>query len=106
VAETKLARSARTSALLQLCFYSEILEKIQGVTPERMHVALGDFSVESFEVARYIAYLRKVRNDFLKANQVLASTYPLIPSPQSFARSVTGSPSATNNDTSMIICRS
>ena len=76
VAETKLARSARTSAVLQLCFYSDILAKVQGAMPERMHVVLGDSSVESFEVARYIAYFRKVRNDFLKANQVRASTYP------------------------------
>jgi uncharacterized protein len=66
VVETKLARSARANAVLQLCFYSDILDKIQGVAPERMHVVLGDCKVESFAVARYIAYFRKVRNDFLR----------------------------------------
>jgi predicted RecB family nuclease len=76
VTETKLARSARTSAVLQLCFYSDILDKIQGGMPEQMHVVLGDSRVESFEVARYIAYFRKVRNEFLKASQTSTATYP------------------------------
>src|SRR5258708_9349576 len=76
VVETKLARSARANALLQLCFYSEVLSKIQGVLPERMHVVLGDSKVESFAVARYIAYFRKVRNDFLRAGLAPANTYP------------------------------
>jgi len=47
VAETKLARSARANAVLQLCFYSEVLAKTQGVVPERMHVVLGNSKVES-----------------------------------------------------------
>src|SRR5258708_16310225 len=76
VVETKLARSAKANALLQLCFYSDILAKIQNVVPQRMHVVLGDSKVESFAVARYIAYFRKVRNDFLNAGQAPANTYP------------------------------
>jgi predicted RecB family nuclease len=74
--EAKLARSARANALLQLCFYSDILAKIQGVVPRQMHVVLGDSKVESFAVARYIAYFRKVRNDFLKVGPAPAVTYP------------------------------
>ena len=76
VAETKLARSARANAVLQLCFYSEVLAKTQGVVPERMHVVLGNSKVESFAVARYIAYYRKVRNDFLRAGPAPPGTYP------------------------------
>ncbi len=76
VAETKLARSARANAILQLCFYSEVLAKTQGVVPERMHVVLGDSKVESFAVACYIAYFRKVRNDFLRAGPAPTGTYP------------------------------
>src|SRR6267143_1950022 len=41
VVETKLARAAKVRAILQLCFYSELLAKIQGVPPEWMHVVLG-----------------------------------------------------------------
>jgi len=76
VVETKLARSARASALLQLCFYSEVLSKIQGVVPERMHVVLGDSKIESFAVAHYLAYFRKVRNDFLRVGPAPTDTYP------------------------------
>ena len=76
VVETKLARSAKANALLQLCFYSDILAKIQDVVPQRMHVVLGDSKVESFAVALYIAYFRKVRNNFLKAGQEPRNTYP------------------------------
>jgi len=76
VLETKLARSARANAVLQLCFYSDILDKIQGVAPERMHVVLGDGNVESFAVARYVAYFRKVRNDFLRVGPAPRDTYP------------------------------
>ena len=76
VVETKLARSARANALLQLCFYSEVLSKIQGVVPERMHVVLGDSKMESFAVARYIAYFRKIRNDLLRLGPAPTDTYP------------------------------
>jgi len=76
VVETKLARSARANAVLQLCFYSDILDKIQGGVPERMHVVLGDSRLESFPVARYIAYFRKIRNEFLRASPVPVDTYP------------------------------
>jgi len=96
VVEAKLARSARANAVLQLCFYSDILNKIQDVMPQRMHVVLGDSKVESFAVASYIAYFRKVRNDFLRAGQ--APPVP-IPSQQSFAEFALGFPFATNSDT-------
>lgn len=76
VLETKLARSARANAVLQLCFYSDILDKIQGFAPESMHVVLGDSKVESFAVARYIAYFRKIRNDFLRVGPAPRDTYP------------------------------
>ena len=41
VADTKLARSVKAGALLQICVYNEMLSQIQGVYPERMYVALG-----------------------------------------------------------------
>jgi predicted RecB family nuclease len=41
VVETKLAKSAKVRAILQLCFYSELLGNIQGLQPESMHVVLG-----------------------------------------------------------------
>lgn len=41
VVEAKLARSTKARALIQLCFYSDLLSRIQGIDPEWMHVALG-----------------------------------------------------------------
>ena len=41
VADTKLARHVKASAVLQICSYVDQLERIQGVRPEWIHVALG-----------------------------------------------------------------
>jgi predicted RecB family nuclease len=77
VVETKLARSAKVRAILQLCFYSELLAKIQGVQPEWMYVVLGGSSKpEPFLVSHYAAYFRKVRRDFEEATKNPKSTYP------------------------------
>jgi predicted RecB family nuclease len=68
IVETKLARAAKVRAILQLCFYSELLSKIQGIEPEWMHVVLGGGTTpESFLVLHYAAYFRKVKRDFEEA---------------------------------------
>src|SRR5262249_1017674 len=36
--DAKLARAEKPTYVLQLCFYSEAIEAIQGVAPEAMHV--------------------------------------------------------------------
>jgi uncharacterized protein len=75
--ETKLARSTRVNAVIQLCFYSQLLGTIQGVTPDWMHVVLGGgVPAEKLAVRRYISYFRKVRAEFERACQVAAPTYP------------------------------
>jgi uncharacterized protein len=77
VVETKLAKSARVRAILQLCFYSELLGNIQGEQPESMHVVLGGSNErETFQVSHYIAYFRKVRRDFEQAVAARRDTYP------------------------------
>jgi predicted RecB family nuclease len=77
VVETKLAKSARVRAILQLCFYSELLGKIQGAQPESMHVVLGgSIESEAFQVSRFIAYFRKVRRDFERAAVGPRDSYP------------------------------
>ena len=60
--DTKLARTAKASAVLQLCFYSDLLGAIQGSEPAHMHLALGGFAREQvqFRVADYSAYYRLV----------------------------------------------
>ncbi len=77
VVETKLARSTKATALVQLCFYSHLLSRIQGLEPKKMHVVLGGTaSPEQFQVQRYIAYFRKVRSEFERAWKSEADTYP------------------------------
>ena len=77
VVETKLAKSAKVRAILQLCFYSELLGNIQGLQPESMHVVLGgSLDRETFQVSGYIAYFRKVKRDFEQASTGPRDTYP------------------------------
>ena len=51
--DTKLARHAKASAVLQLCMYSALVEALQGRAPDEMHLALGGVKRErlSFRVA-------------------------------------------------------
>ena len=79
VADTKLARHVKASAVLQICSYIDQLERIQGVRPEWLHVALGGSAraVERLRVDDYMAYYRSARDRFLAtmADEVPA-TYP------------------------------
>ena len=75
VADTKLARHVKASAILQICSYVDQLERIQGVRPEWLHVALGGSArtVEHFRVDDFMAYYRSARDRFL---QTLAGETP------------------------------
>jgi uncharacterized protein len=63
VTDTKLARKTRGSTMLQLCLYSDIVGRTQGIQPERMHVVSPgrDFEPESYRVDDFMAYYRLVR---------------------------------------------
>jgi predicted RecB family nuclease len=77
VVETKLARSTKATALVQLCFYSDLLARIQGMEPQWMHVVLGGTAIpERFQVPRYIAYFRKIRGEYQTAWKTETDTYP------------------------------
>ena len=99
VADTKLARHVRASAILQVCSYVDQLERLQGVRPEWLHVALGGSAraVERFRVDDVMAYYRRARDRFLAAMSTVAPAFPLrtpIPSPSSTATSAAGPSSA------------
>ncbi|HEV2884551.1 MAG TPA: TM0106 family RecB-like putative nuclease, partial [Pyrinomonadaceae bacterium] len=77
VVETKLAKSTKARAIIQLCFYSELVAAIQGKLPERMHVVLGrGAEPEEFLVQRYISYFRKIKREFEAALATPQPTYP------------------------------
>jgi len=77
VADTKLARHVKASAVLQICTYIELLERIQGVRPEWMYVALGGSAraIERLRVDDYMAYYRAARDRFLAT---MTSTIPAV----------------------------
>jgi predicted RecB family nuclease len=74
--DTKLARHARPEHILQLCFYTEQIARIQGRMPERMHVVNGLGEQESFRPDDYLAYYRRLRQRFLTAVENRADSYP------------------------------
>jgi predicted RecB family nuclease len=75
--DTKLARSTKGGALIQLCLYSKLLYRLQGIEPELMHVVLGGGAKpEKWFLSRYGAYFRRVLSDFEKASREEAETYP------------------------------
>jgi predicted RecB family nuclease len=62
VVDTKLARATKAHFVLQLCDYSSHLTRLQGVTPQAMHLLLGTNERETFRVAEFEAYHRHVRS--------------------------------------------
>ncbi len=77
VVDTKLARHSKPTYVLQLCFYSEQVGRIQGSMPERMHVVLGTKERESLRVDDFMAYYRRVRERFVAAVDAGIDVYPL-----------------------------
>ena len=68
IVDAKLARTAKARAVLQSVFYSYVLSEVQGFTPERLHLALGNGEFVPFRVADFAAYERRIRSflgDFL-----------------------------------------
>lgn len=76
--DTKLARSAKGSAVLQICAYSDLLAQVQGSQPQLMHLALAGSKAEtiSLRVADYSAYFRLVRVEFEGILAGNAAAYP------------------------------
>ncbi|HET6929665.1 MAG TPA: TM0106 family RecB-like putative nuclease, partial [Candidatus Acidoferrum sp.] len=75
--ETKLARSTKAGALVQLCFYADLLSRIQGVQPDWVHTVLGSATQpEKYHLEQYIAYFRRVKRDFETAHRQPPDSYP------------------------------
>jgi predicted RecB family nuclease len=76
--DTKLARHPKPYFILQLCWYTEQLTRLQGVSPAQMRVVLGSGEVVSYQPDEFLAYYRAVRRRFTLA---LAERRPTYPSP-------------------------
>jgi len=77
IADAKLARKAKASAVLQCCVYSEQLATIQGVEPEHLTLILGNDTEEQLRFKDYGAYYRSVKRRFEETVLApAAQTYP------------------------------
>lgn len=63
-ADTKLARKAKPSHVLQLCVYTDLLAAVQGHLPQHMSVALGTGDEAQLRTAEVIHYFRNARDRF------------------------------------------
>ena len=66
VVDTKLALATKGYFLVQLCNYSEHLERLQGVLPRYGYVILGNGEEERFRLSDYMAYYRHLKRAFLR----------------------------------------
>jgi uncharacterized protein len=74
--DTKLARRSKPYFVLQLCFYTEQIARIQGEIPEEMVIVLGTGEREHLRYRDFDAYYRAVRTTFLSAVRANTLTYP------------------------------
>jgi predicted RecB family nuclease len=76
VADTKLALQNKPYFIIQLSHYSEHIARVQGTTPEFMHVVLGNGTPRSFRVDDFAAYYRHLKASFLERGAA-SDVYPL-----------------------------
>ena len=76
VLDTKLARHARPSHALQLCFYSEAVAAVQGLAPDHAAVVLGTSERHVLRLADVEAYYRRLRRRFRDAVDRRPATQP------------------------------
>ena len=80
VIDTKLARETKGGSVLQLCLYTDLVAKVQGVDPEFMYVVApwSDFEPQVFRSSDYLAYYRLVRRSLeaAVADDADTQTYP------------------------------
>ena len=69
VADTKLARHVKASAILQVCSYVELLTVIQGRQPEHLYIVLGGLRrpTDRRRVDEFMAYYRRMKREFEEA---------------------------------------
>ncbi|HWZ43215.1 MAG TPA: TM0106 family RecB-like putative nuclease [Candidatus Saccharimonadales bacterium] len=80
VYDCKLARETKAETVLQLSLYSDLLQEIQGVLPERMYVVHPgvEFIPEAYRVLEFSAYYRQVKTKLEQAVDLdgNGTTYP------------------------------
>lgn len=75
VMDTKLSKETKTGALLQISLYSEMLEQLQGVKPEYMHIK-NPSGEHRYRVDDFAAYYRLLKNNLLQSVLAPQESYP------------------------------
>jgi uncharacterized protein len=65
VVDTKLGKSHKATYALQLCFYSELLQAIQGTLPEYAYIVDGTSTPRPYRIADYYSYYQNLKEEFL-----------------------------------------
>ncbi|WP_404478587.1 TM0106 family RecB-like putative nuclease [Novosphingobium sp. BL-52-GroH] len=63
--DTKLAKSVKASYIVQLGLYAEMIARVQGIAPRRVHVALGSGRLETFRLAEFAHTLGAAKARYL-----------------------------------------
>jgi len=82
VIDTKLALSPKPYFIVQLCSYSEHLQRVQGRMPDYGYIVLGNGEERAFRLSEYLAYYRHLKERFVaeetqRESESQASVYPL-----------------------------
>lgn len=72
VIDSKLGKKEKASHLIQLCYYSDLLEKLQGIRPAYAYIYPGTMNMLTYRVASFFSYYTGRKHDFL--NYVKAHT--------------------------------
>ena len=78
VIDSKLGKKEKASHLIQLCYYSDLLEKLQGERPAYAYIYPGTMNLLTYRVASFFSYYTGRKHDFLNhvQEQKQASTTP------------------------------
>ncbi len=67
VVDTKLGKKPNAIYLLQLCFYGELLEHIQGVFPQFGYIVDGNNKENRYDLGKCRDYFKRLQNEFVSA---------------------------------------
>lgn len=67
--DTKLSLKVKPAAVVQLCCYTDMLTRLQGIQPLHLVVVTGSGEARTLKVEDYLYYYRSLRNRFLAQQQ-------------------------------------
>ncbi len=79
IADTKLSRGVKAAAIIQMCVYADLLERLQGIAPTTIYVVTGDGVEHPHRLEDYGAYYRHAKARFearVLGGSGALSTYP------------------------------